>query len=132
MFFTAATAPLNAPLHRSVHRHLYASAGRSLERFLNDTLHHNQPAARYTQDASSYTLTLDLPGIEKEQLSIAIEGSTVRLQSKEGAARSYRAAYEFPLELNPSESQATLHNGVLTLKLGKQIPAQQAVELVIQ
>jgi HSP20 family protein len=125
MFF-ATTAP--ASLRRSV----YSPAGRSLERFLKDT----QVASRQTtgtiaQDDKSYTLSFDVPGIAKDQLSIGIEGNVVRIETKEGASRQYKSAYELPQDIDVSTSEAKLENGVLTLKLGKQVPVSRVTELAI-
>ena len=90
-----------------------------------------QPAAHYTQDESAFALSLDLPGIAKDQLTISIEGPVVRLQTKEGVARKYRAAYEFPQDIDATLSEAKLENGVLTLKLAKKVPVSTATELNI-
>jgi len=125
MFF-AATAP--AGLRRSA----YSPAGRSLERFLEETqLASRQKSCAMAQDDKSYTLTLDMPGIGKDQLNIGIEGSIVRISSKEGAPRQYQTAYELPQEIDVASSEAKLENGVLTLKLGKQVPVSRVTELTI-
>lgn len=120
--------------HPSLNRHGYANTGRTLERFMDEALRtsSNNKAVAYTQDETSFTLTLDMPGIAKEQLSIAIEGAVVRISSKEGAARQYNAAYELPLEIDTATSEAKLENGVLTLKLVKKVPVSNAAELTIQ
>jgi len=103
-----------------------------MERYLDDVRQGAlQPQSSYTQDETSFTLSLDMPGIAKDQLSIAIEGSIVRISSKEGAARNYRAAYELPQELDTALSEAKLENGVLTLKLAKKVPVKNVTELVI-
>jgi len=91
MFFASAPSAFQSAVRRPV----YAHAGRSVERFLDDALFGARQNA-YKQDETSFTLTLDMPGIAKEQLSIAIEGAVVRIQSKEDAPRRYRAAYELP------------------------------------
>jgi len=49
----------------------------------------------------------------------------VRVASKEGAPRSYKAAYELPLDIDVASSEARLENGVLTLKLAKVVPASR-------
>ncbi len=119
--------------HPHLHRHAYANAGRTLERFMDDALRAGtKKSVTYTQDETSFTLTLDMPGIAKDQLSIAIEGAVVRISSKEGAARTYNAAYELPLEIDTATSEAKLENGVLTLKLVKKVPVSNAAELQIQ
>ena len=99
--------------HPQLRRQVYANAGRTLERFMDDAQRSTtNKSVAYTQDETSFTLTLDMPGISKEQLSIAIEGAVVRISSKEGAARRYSAAYELPLDIDATASQAKLENGV--------------------
>ncbi|MEY4267789.1 MAG: hypothetical protein RIS90_2324 [Pseudomonadota bacterium] len=124
MFF--ATTPV------ALRRQFYSPATRSLERFLDQAqLAGRQQSPVTTQDETSYTLTFDVPGIAKDQLSIAIEGNIVRLASKEGAPRTYKAAYELPLDIDVVSSEARLENGVLTLKLAKVVPATRVAELTI-
>lgn len=128
MFFATTT-------HPHLHRHAYANTGRTLERFMDEALRtssSNSKAVTYAQDETSFTLTLDMPGIAKDQLGIAIEGAVVRISSKEGASRRYNAAYELPLEIDTATSEAKLENGVLTLKLVKKVPVSNAAELTIQ
>jgi HSP20 family protein len=125
MFF-ATTAPA---LSR---RQLYSPAGRSLERFLDEAVvATRQKSAAIEQDETSFTLSFDVPGITREQLSIGIEGSIVRIETKEGAARQYKSAYELPQDIDVSSSVAKLENGVLTLKLVKVVPVNKVAELVI-
>ena len=124
MFF--ATSPV------SFRHPAYSAAGRSLERFLSEA----QLPGRHTpcsveQDEKIYTLRFDVPGIAKDQLTIGIEGAVVRIESKEGAARQYKWAYELPQEIDAASSEAGLENGVLTLKLTKLIPASRVTTLSI-
>lgn len=124
MFFTTTPSALG--------RQIYSPATRSLERFLSQAQASGpQHSVVTTQDETSYTLTFDLPGIAKEQLSIGIEGNLVRLASKQGAPRAYKAAYELPQEIDVANSEARLENGVLTLKLVKAVPATRVAELTI-
>lgn len=116
-----------------IRRNVYANTGRAMERYLDDVRQGAlQPQSSYTQDESAFTIALDMPGISKDQLSIAVEGSIVRISSKEGAARNYRAAYELPQELDTALSEAKLENGVLTLKLAKKVPVKNITEIVVQ
>ena len=125
MFF-ATTAPAN------FRRQVYSPNGRSLERFLEETqLASRQKSCAVTQDDKSYTLTFDVPGIAKDQLNIGIEGSIVRIETKEGAPRQYKQAYELPQDIDATSSEAKLENGVLTLKLGKQVPVSRVTQLTI-
>ncbi len=124
MFFATAASPVRRPA--------YTPSGRTMERFLQDALvSARDQACAYTQDDTSFTLSLDMPGIAKEQLGITIEGAVVRIQSKEGASRTYRAAYELPQDVDANASAARLEHGVLTLKLAKKIPVSTATELPV-
>ncbi len=125
MFF-ATTTPT------SLRRQVYSPASRSLERFLeNAQLVSRQKSCAIEQDDKSYTLTFDVPGIAKDQLSIGIEGSLVRIETKEGAPRQYREAYELPQDIDVASSEAKLEHGVLTLKLGRLVPVSRVTELTI-
>lgn len=128
MFFAPVTRQANySPSLRSLDR--------SFERFFNDVASARQTVAKgpsFTQDEQSWTLSVDLPGIAKDQLNIGIEGAVVRLESTEAATRKVKAAYELPLEIDASASSATLENGVLTLKLAKKLPVSNVTQLAIQ
>jgi HSP20 family protein len=83
------------------------------------------------QDDKSWTLSLDVPGLSREDLAISIEGAVVRIDSKAEAKRQFKAAYELPQDIDVAASDAKLENGVLTLKLGKLVPVSQASQLQI-
>jgi HSP20 family molecular chaperone IbpA len=126
MFFATTTQP-------QLRRQAYANPGRTLERFMDEALRASpNKSCAYTQDETAFTLSLDMPGIAKDQVVISIEGAVVRISSKEDAARRYNAAYELPQDIDTAQSEAKLENGVLTLKLVKKIPVSNASELSIQ
>ncbi len=133
MFYSLATRP-----SRSFQR-TYAPVVRNgaLDKFLDETLT-SLAAADATKSASvedqekTYSLQLDVPGLSREQLEIGIEGDVVRVTSKPDAARSVKAAWRFPLEIDVATSTAKLENGVLTLTLGKKIPVSNVSQLAIQ
>ena len=122
--FIASASP--AAFRRSAH----LNALRSLDRFLDQSLS-QQKATSVSQDEQAYTLSFDVPGIAKDQLTIGIEGSVVRIESKADAPRQYKAAYELPLDIDTATSEAKLENGVLTLKLGKKVPVSNVSTLAI-
>ena len=125
MFFATTAQP-------QIRRQAYANPGRTLERFMDEALRStSNRACAYTQDETAFNVTLDVPGIAKDQLNIAIEGAIVRITSKEGAPRSYQAAYELPQDIDTTQSAAKLENGVLSLKLVKKVPVSTATELAI-
>lgn len=125
MFFSATTP-------RFARRPVYHPAAQAFDRALSEAARSSsQHNAAIEQDDKSYTLAFDVPGITREQLSIGIEGNVVRIQSLETAPRQYKAAYELPLDIDVSTSNAKLENGVLTLRLTKQLPASRVTELAI-
>ena len=108
----------------------------ALDKFLDDTLGslsgtRTAPLATVEDGDKAYSLQLDVPGLAKEQLDIGIEGDVLRITSKPDAARSVKAAYRFPLEIDAAGSTAKLENGVLTLVLAKKIPVSTVTALAI-
>lgn len=124
MFF-ATTTP-------AVRRSVYGPALRSLDRFLDDAVSAARSAGTQFKDENGHwELSIDVPGVTREQLAIAIEGATVKVQTVEGAPRSYRKAYEFAQDVDTAASSAKLENGVLTLRLAKLVPESKAATLAI-
>ena len=87
-------------------------------------------ARRDTDAAAIYTL--DVPRYRKKDLSVEIEGKrvTVRGEHSEGllkpkVRRSFVRSFTLPDSLDPSDVQAELHDGVLSLTIAKQ-PAARA------
>ena len=106
---------------------------RSFERFVNEAFF--SPATESVnvqQDDKAWTVTLDLPGITREELSIATEGSVVRIETRAEAKRQYKAAYELPQEIDVAASAAKLENGVLTLTLAKQAPVSNVKQIEVK
>jgi HSP20 family protein len=109
------------------------SFDRSFERFVNEAFF--APAAtgfKVEQDDKAWTVTLDMPGVAREELGVSIEGSVVRIETKAEAKRQYKAAYELPQAIDTAASDAKLENGVLTLTLAKQVPVSTARQIEIK
>jgi len=106
---------------------------RSFERFVNDAFSTAtaRQALNVEQDEKTWTLTLDVPGLSREDLTVGIEGAVVRIESKADAKRQFKAAYELPQDIDAANSEAKLENGVLTLKLGKLVPVSNVAQLAI-
>ncbi len=125
MFF-ATTTPTN------FQRQFFVPAARSLERWLDTAQCANRPAScSVSQDDGSYTLTLDVPGVARDQLNIGIEGNVVRVECQPGAPREYQHVCELPQDIDVASSDAKLENGVLTLKLVKLVPVSKATKLTV-
>ena len=95
------------------------------------------PSMDVAESDAAYTVTLDVPGLTREQLKVSIEGKQLRVESKpaaaaaqegvrslyrERSARPFARSVELPAEVDESASQAKLENGVLTLTLAKKVP----------
>jgi len=128
MFFAPVVRTRAAiPAHRSFDR--------SFERFVNDAFFGDAAAVRglnVAQDDHAWTVTLDLPGVAREDLSISVEGPVVRIETKPEAKRQYKAAYELPQEIDVEATSAKLENGVLTLQLAKQKPVSNARQIEVR
>lgn len=119
-----------APAIRTA-RFVPRSFDRSVERFFNEAFAGAQRSVNVEQDEKTWTLTLDVPGLARDDLTIGIEGAVVRIESKPEAKRQIKAAYELPQEIDAAASEAKLENGVLTLKLGKRVPVSNVAQLAI-
>jgi HSP20 family protein len=97
------------------------------------------PALDVSESDSAYTVKLDLPGVAKEDVKVAVDGRRVTVEAqtkredekKEGdrvvyrerAVSSYARSFTLPSDVSQSDASAKLDNGVLTLTL----PKRQAV-----
>lgn len=104
----------------------FRSLDRSFERFFN-TLGFD-----VKQDDKAWTLSLDLPGVAREDLNISIEGAIVTIETRAEAKRRYKAAYELPAEIDADATAARLENGVLTLTLAKKQPVDTSRKIEVQ
>jgi HSP20 family protein len=93
------------------------------------------PALDVAESEQAYTVTLDLPGVAKDDVKVSIEGRRVSIEAKsakanerrdgdrvlvrERAAASYARSFVLPAELDQERSNAKLEHGVLTLELAK-------------
>ncbi|HEX6704030.1 MAG TPA: Hsp20/alpha crystallin family protein [Albitalea sp.] len=91
------------------------------------------PLVDVTEDDAGITLVADLPGASRESLSIGVDGDTLTieapvalgelqsLQAVYAEVRSgrYRRSFTLSRELDSGHIDATLKDGVLTLRLPK-------------
>lgn len=108
------------------------SFDRSFERFLNDSFFGVASVPKVEQTEAAWTVSLDVPGVSREQLTIDVDGAVVRIATVKDAPRQYRAAYELPAEIDAEATSAKLDNGVLTLTLGKKKPVVTARQIEVK
>lgn len=93
------------------------------------------PALDVAESDRAYTVRLDLPGVAKEDVKVAIDGRRVSIEAqtrkeeekKEGdrvvyrerSLSSFARSFSVAAEVDQAESSAKLENGVLTLTLAK-------------
>ena len=128
MFIVPFTHP--ARFARSVDRYFAADAGA------------RTPALDLAETDTAYEVTLDLPGIAKEDVKVTVDGRRVSVQAssqradekkdgdrivyRERAETRFERTFTLPVELDQTESGAKLDNGVLTLTLVKRAAASRA------
>jgi HSP20 family molecular chaperone IbpA len=96
------------------------------------------PAVDVYEDDGGITLRADMPGVPRDQLELKVEGDALSI---EGAVRQptpegleavyaevrvphYRRTFTLSRELDASKIDASLKDGVLTLRIPKQAHAQ--------
>ena len=93
------------------------------------------PALDVAETEGSYSVSLDLPGVAKEAVKIAIDGRRVSISAqtqreetrkdgerviyRERSSASFARSFTLPEEIDQEASQAKLDNGVLALTLAK-------------
>ena len=92
-----------------------------------------RPPTDVFEDAEGITLQMDMPGVSKERLSVqtdknslTIEGD-VQIAMQEGMealyaevhSTHYRRSFTLSAELEPEKAEASLKDGVLTLRIPK-------------
>jgi len=110
-----------------------------------------RPAIDVAESDNGYVVTLDVPGVGREDVKVSIDGRTVsivaearaetpaadaptdatadapkaaeRVILRERATASFARSFTLPSEIDQASSQARLDNGVLTLTLARRSPA---------
>ena len=96
------------------------------------------PAVDVFEDAAGITLLADMPGVPKEQLELKVEGDALTIEGgvqpqtpdaleaiyAEVRVPRYRRSFTLSRELDTARIEASLKDGVLTLRIPKQAHAQ--------
>lgn len=68
----------------------------------------------------SYTVRADIPGVRKQDISIAVDGREVTLRAE--AKQEHSRSFSLPLEVDAAAATAEYKDGVLNLVLPKKVP----------
>ena len=96
------------------------------------------PAVDVYEDESGITLLADMPGVPKDRLELKVEADTLSIEGQvvpatpdgleavyaEVRVPRYRRTFTLSRELDTSKVDASLKDGVLTLRIPKQAHAQ--------
>jgi HSP20 family protein len=93
------------------------------------------PALDVAESERAYTVKLDLPGVAKDDVKIAIDGRRISIEAqarkeetrqdgerivyRERSAASWARSFKVAADVDQAESSAKLEDGVLTLTLNK-------------
>lgn len=104
------------------------------------------PRVDVLEDDTGITILADLPGVEKGQLALKVEGDALVVEGTmsppvsgtfetayaEVRATTYRRSFTLSRELDASRTHAKLTDGVLTLRIPKRSTAQpQRIEIAV-
>lgn len=112
-------------MHRSAYAVSPSAMDAALQRFLQATTAQDT----VQQDGQVFSISVDVPGLSRDQLRIELQDKTVRLTSVEGAPRSIQRAWKLPASIDAAASKASLENGVLTLVLSTTQPSTQTLAI---
>jgi HSP20 family protein len=100
------------------------------------------PALDVAETDTEYTVSLDLPGVSREQVNVAIDGRKVTIDARsessdekkdgdrivwrERSDTSYARSFVLPADIDGAASSAKLEHGVLKLSLVKRAPKTAA------
>ncbi len=108
----------------------------ALQRFMQAATHAASQQVNadfsFSSNEEATVLSVDVPGLRRDQLQLRIEDNMVHLQNVEGAPRQVRRSWELPHEIDSTASNAKLDLGVLTLTLARKKPVDKATVLDIQ
>lgn len=118
-----------------------ADFARTLDRLFGDTPETTPtesaraPALDVVETEQSYAVSVDLPGVAKDEVKVSVNGRRVTIEAqtrqapdktegtrvlyRERQAAHYARSFVLPVEVDQTASQARLENGVLTLTLNK-------------
>lgn len=125
------------------------SLTRAIDHLLNDryptepSAEPRLPAMDVVESDTAFTLTLDMPGLTRDQVKVTVQarrvaieaGAATAAQAPEGQRVLYRErrvphyarTVTLPTEVDQATSSARFDNGVLTLVLAKRVPTGATV-----
>ena len=88
------------------------------------------PRARLYQRPEGWSLQVALPGVTQDQISLEVEGRTLRLSAR-GERRHYRRSFRLPLGQDVEKIDASLEAGILSVQIKADAPLKRTVEVQV-
>ncbi len=81
------------------------------------------PSAYITHSRGEYNITIELPGVKRENIKLEITEHGFCLNAK-GANFKYSGCWSLAHKVDPEKAEAKFENGLLTIKMGLKEPAK--------
>jgi HSP20 family protein len=79
----------------------------------------HQGTMSYEEREKDIVFTIDMPGVEKKDIDIKVEGHSITVQAENGGSRKYNYTRKFRPTVDEDSAVATFKNGVLDITLIK-------------
>jgi len=92
-----------------------------------------EPMLDIIEDDNSISITVELPGVDKENIELIVEKNLLTLSATE-ATRRYHKKLQLSSEVDPETAEATYRNGVLDVVLDKvkKAKTKEPTEIIIE
>ena len=79
----------------------------------------HQGTMSYEERDKDIVFTIDMPGVEKKDIDIKVEGHSITVKAENGGSRKYNYTRKFRPTVDVDSAVATFKNGVLDITLTK-------------
>ena len=79
----------------------------------------HQGTMSYEEREKDIVFTIDMPGVEKKDIDIKVEGHSITVKAENGGSRKYNYTRKFRPTVDVDSAVATFKNGVLDITLIK-------------
>ena len=93
--------------------------------FFRDPFQHGYLNEKIETTDESVELSVDIPGVKKEDVKLSVEDGVLYLKAQRGPDFAYKSSWKLNRILDTDNISADLENGVLSLKIAKKKEAQQ-------
>ncbi len=85
---------------------------------------YREPLVDVSDDEKNVYVTAELPGVEKDQINLQVDETTVTIKT-DVPDRKYYKVIELPERVKPETAKASYHNGILDVTIEKEQPKKK-------